>query len=300
MSESSIGWSEEQWNKVRQVVHDEALRARVAASFLPLFGPLAEDTETVPKNRLGFDSNAAPTGSATEHMVVEDYENLRLCTVAINVYLKNQQLADPELTSGLIMFRRAADTIARVEDAIIFNGQKGVGEGPNDGVGNVPPIYSVSGGGAYDGLIDVNKEPYSPVEIKAPRDKSRLGEAVFAAIVEAILRLESTGHLGPFACVLGDDLFLAVNTPIPDSMVLPRDSILPFLDGPLLRTSAVPAKKGVVVSLQGAPVEIVVPSDISVRYLQTTFEARHVFRVSQRFVLRVKEPRGVVGLVLKP
>ena len=46
-------------------------------------------------------------------------------------------------------------------------------------------------------------------------------------------------------------------------------------------------------SLQGEPVEIVVPEDISVRFLQTTLDNLHVFRVSQRFVLRVKEPKAL-------
>ena len=32
--------SDAQWDGIRRVVHDEAMRARVAASFLPLYGPL--------------------------------------------------------------------------------------------------------------------------------------------------------------------------------------------------------------------------------------------------------------------
>lgn len=287
--------SDAQWEKVRQVVHDEALRARVAASFLPLYGPLAADTEAVPKNRLELDSTVGlgESHQPSERMAVVDYETIRLSTIALNVHLKSQQVSDPELSSALIMFRRAADIIARVEDAIIFNGQRDVAEGPVAGADNVPNVYSVSGGGRYNGLLDINADQKVIVE---KSKGSGMGEAVFSAVVKAILRLESTGHLGPFACVLGDDLFLEANKPIPNSMVLPRDSILPFLDGPLLRSSALPANRGVVVSLQGNPVEIVVPSDIAVRYLQTTLEARHVFRISQRFVLRVKEPAGVVSI----
>jgi hypothetical protein len=35
-----VPWTHEQWARVNQVVQEEASRARVAASFLPLFGPL--------------------------------------------------------------------------------------------------------------------------------------------------------------------------------------------------------------------------------------------------------------------
>jgi len=291
MIDSGLGWSEDQMNKVRGVVHDEAMRARVAASFLPLYGPLGADTVTVPANRL----DVGPTeggGPPPQSMKVVDYDTLRLATLAINVSLKNAQVADPELAAAMVMFRRAADTLARVEDAMIFTGQKGPDEGPKGGIDGVPEIFTVSGGGAYAGLTEVN--PDATVTVAGGQGDD--GQKVFNAIVDAITHLEGTGHLGPFACVLSRDLFRAITTPIPNSMVLPRDSVLPFLDGPLLRTSAMPDGQGVVVSLQGAPVEIVVPSDISVRYLQTTLDARHVFRVSQKFVLRVKEAKGVVAI----
>ncbi len=48
MSEDCVSvLSDTQWNAIRRVVHDEAMRARVAASFLPLYGPLGDDVQTV-------------------------------------------------------------------------------------------------------------------------------------------------------------------------------------------------------------------------------------------------------------
>lgn len=278
--------SEDQWNTVMQTVHDEALRARVAASFLPLFGPLAGDVQTVPRNEFNY--------GAGGRMEVLDYENIRLATLSVNVYLKNAQLADPELTSAMIMFRRAAEIMARVEDAVIFNGQVDVDNGPPSGLSSqMQDVYRISGGQKSKGLLGVagNK-----VRIKAPNKTYDLGQQVFNAVVEAIQKIEGQGYHGPFACVLGDALFTAINTPMPNSMVLPRDSILPFLDAPLLRSSALRENWGVLVSLRGAPVEIVVPSDITVRHLTTTLEAQHVFRVQQKFVLRVKE-QGAVATI---
>lgn len=282
-------WSEDQWNRVRQIVHDEALRARVAASFLPLFGPLPSDTQSVPINVLGEQDQESAPGM---RLVVNDHETMRLATVSINVYLKNAQIADPELASALIMFRRAAAIMARVEDSIIFNGQAGVGQGPVNGLGasDMPPVYKISGGGAYQGLLDAGKQnEIAPNVVKG----TGVGSQVFSAVVGAVQKLESAGHLGPFACVMGDILFRAVTTPLPNSMALPRDSILPFLDGPLLRSSAVGEGQAVLVSLSGAPVEIVVPGDIAVRYLQTTADAEHVFRIQQKFVLRIKEASAI-------
>ena len=89
--------------------------------------------------------------------------------------------------------------------------------------------------------------------------------------------------------MLSDDLFTAVYTPVPNSMVLPADSLPPILNGPLLRSSTLANGTGLVISLQGNPVEIVVGSEIHPRYLQGTPDGEHLFRVSQRFVLRVKD-----------
>ena len=38
-----LPWTDEQWARVNQVVHEEASRARVAATFLPLVGPLPRE-----------------------------------------------------------------------------------------------------------------------------------------------------------------------------------------------------------------------------------------------------------------
>ncbi len=221
---------------------------------------------------------------------------MRLTTLSVNVYLKNAQVADPELSSAMIMFRRAADIVARLEDSIIFNGQEMVGSGPNRGTGmsDLPPVYSISGGHTNPGLLGAE----GANSVDTTGDFETPGQAVFHAVVGAIQCLEGNGHYGPFACGMGDDLFREITRPMPDSMVLPRDSILPFLNGPLCRTSAVPKNSAVVISLQGAPVEIVVPGDISVRYLQTTSDAEHVFRVQQKFALRIKEAKAIASFTL--
>ena len=286
----SLNWTEEQWESVRRTVHDQALRARVAASFLPLFGPLPTDTQMVPANVLEYMPD--PNGTH-DRMAVLDNVSIRLLSLSVNVYLKNAQVADPELTSAMIMFRRAANVIARVEDAIIFNGQGPGDEGPMGGNGltQTQPIWRVSGGQESSGLLaaGLGNQPKNP----NPAPGYDLGQRVFLSVVKAIENIEGAGYHGPFACVMGDGLFTAITAPMPNSMVLPRDSLLPFLDAPLLRSSAIPRNQAVIVSLHGAPVEIVVPNDITVRHLQTTPDALHVFRVQQRFVLRIKDQAAV-------
>ena len=42
-----VPWTDEQWARVNKVVQEEASRARMAATFLPLLGPLPGDTDFV-------------------------------------------------------------------------------------------------------------------------------------------------------------------------------------------------------------------------------------------------------------
>jgi len=116
---------------------------------------------------------------------------------------------------------------------------------------------------------------------------------IVSRIIDLIGQLEGVGHSGPFACFLAPDVFEAVHTPS-SNLIMARDRILPFLGGDYLRrTNAIPGGYGIVVALGGSPVEIVVASDISVRFLQLTPEPRYLFRVSERVALRVKEWNAV-------
>lgn len=293
MSDFGPALSADQWDKIRQIVHDEALRARVAASFLPLYGPLPGATVAVPVDTLNYEPLAIqPAGQPNQRMVVDDFNTVRLASVSVNVFLKNHMVADPELAAAIIMFTRAAKIVARVEDSLIFNGKQ-----VNTrivGTAGLQNVFEVGGANNYQGLVDFGRrQPNAPVPITFA-NPGQAGPAVFEAVVNAINELENRGHYKSYALVLANDLFTAINTPIPNSMVLPADSMPPLLEGPLLRSSSLPNGKGLVISLQGNPVEIVVPGDISVRYLQGTLDGEHAFRVSERFVLRVKEPTAIV------
>jgi uncharacterized linocin/CFP29 family protein len=47
-----------------------------------------------------------------------------------------------------------------------------------------------------------------------------------------------------------------------------------------------------VVALAGSPIDLVVACDVHLKYIQLSIEPRYVLRVSERFVLRMKQPRA--------
>jgi uncharacterized linocin/CFP29 family protein len=288
-----LPWTDEQWAAVQRMVQDAANRARVASSFLPLVGPLAPGQATVPALRMTDEPLDDWRGLAKQRLEVDDGATLQLTTISCNVYLTTLEAEDPELAAAHQMLGRAADIIGRLEDAIVFNGQS-VANDPPRFAGTpvvVPEIYTVRGHHAH-GLLK-NARLSEPVTTVAGYGYSN---SLVDAVVAAIQQLEMHGHYGPFVCVLGHEFFRAANTPNPNSLVLPSDRIVPFLDRPLLRSSTVPLECGVVVALSGSPVDLVVASDVHVTYLHLSVEPRHVLRVSERFVLRIKQPTAVCVL----
>ncbi len=276
-----VQWTPEQWARVNQVIQEEASRARVAATFLPLFGPLPPDSDFVRADRLSYTEQ--PGGR--QRMKVDDTHTIQLATLQVKVYLRGAQMADPAMTSALQMFRRAANVLARLEDVIVFNGQTGEGAVSKEATAGLPMIWEVTGGQACAGLLPAKKDSI-PVN----------GEDLVAKVSQAIGQLESDGHFGPFTLVLGNKLFTDVQTPNKDSLVLPQDRIIPFLGGgSLLRSSTIAADSGLLVAMGGAPVELVVASDLSCSFLQLTTDPSYVFRVYEKIVLRIKEPNAVVG-----
>jgi uncharacterized linocin/CFP29 family protein len=278
-----LGWSEEQWNLITSAVTEEAQKARVAAQMLPLVGPEDPGTIAVPEFRLAPTPN--PNPPPPQRLTVNSSPTLFLSTIAANVPLRSHELADPSLKAALGMFRRTANNIARVEDCLLFNGGA-AGAMP---VG-VPPVIANTTTIACDGANPL-EGLFAPGPYGGRLDQlvaGATGDDVVDAIVNAIGKLDAAGHPAPYAVALGQNFFNLICYPAP-SLVLPRDRILPFLQGPLLRASALPNNAGVVVSSSGSPLELVVGSDLSVRFLQSTLEPRCVFRVSERVALRIRE-----------
>lgn len=278
---SQIDWSSEQWDQIQQIVADEVSKVSVAGSFLACCGPLEQSATVVRSQRLS-DQQALIT--------VDDVETLRLWTLAVHVDLKQRQLAEEHLTGAISAFRRAANLLARSEDAIVFNGlPKGDPTKKQLQTARVPPQCRVTGGASAKGLA-ANNVSQSP--------GNDPGQILVSSVASAIATLEQDGHLGPFACIMGQEAFVAANTPIPRSLVLPKDRIEPLLGTQLLRSSTLQDNQVIVISLAGDPIDLVVATSPTVQFLNVSDEAKYRFRVYEKFVLRIKEQGAVSAFTL--
>src|SRR5215471_7225376 len=108
---AQVGWTEAQWNRVREEVLQAWQRVRVAGSFLPVYGPLPPSTQVVPSEVLD-----AADGS------VDNRATAALIEIALPVALSPQQIWEEDLSSALLQFRRRATQLGQLEDWFIFNG----------------------------------------------------------------------------------------------------------------------------------------------------------------------------------
>ena len=264
--------------------------------------------ETVSKQTIGF-------SAAT--ITVADNDTTPFWTVRTYVHLNSQQVADENLSSALFAFKRAANIIARAEDSLVFVGNEGI---------KPPRALNIPGGGGnfrisdeLKGIIDNKEHFFSPGLLTAHElDNGHLtiaarqikdengnvtrkdyGEDLVTKIATAIGILEKAGYPGPFACVLGQNVFVEAHKPNEGSFVLPADRITPMVGGPLVRSRSMLKNHGVVASSCGESLDIVVATPPKAQFLQVNEHAKYVFRVYERFVLRIKDPKAVVSISLE-
>jgi hypothetical protein len=301
-----IDWTPEQWHRVTSAVNEEVQRARVAACFLPTTGPVENRTVAVAPLTVGGQASPAPA-LPPGRLVVNSDPTLFFTSISSLVYLRAHEASDPDLTAALVQFRRTANIIGRIEDGYMFLGRPGPNLPPPGLPGAAPilPFVNITGAGLMQGLLPFGIAPVPPGVTSMAGAPPRVVQPIGAlsgpnlvnALVAAITALEGNGFYGPFACALSNNLFQTACAPAA-SFVAPRDSMLPFLDAGLHRSSAMIPGHGVVVALGGRPLEIVRASDIKVKLLQLNTEPRYVFRVSERVALRTGQLGAVAVLHL--
>ena len=272
---AQVGWTEAQWNRVREEVLQAWQRVRVAGSFLPTYGPLPPSTQVVPTEVLDADDGT-----------VDDRATAALIEIALPVKLSRQQIWEEDLSSALLQFRRRATQLGQLEDWFIFNGtypsieptQAARPEFARDKDGlpayrpelahlNADPSLRARISGtpkSIEGLNHVNQgegmrrqNPGSlglieGSSMEQQQNAAKVARALQAQqpqldnnskmqaiIVDAINSLENNGYVAPYVCVFGRNPFQAAFIPINNSTVLPRDRIEPLIGRELLHASGI-------------------------------------------------------------
>jgi uncharacterized linocin/CFP29 family protein len=159
---------------------------------------------------------------------------------------------------------RAAEKVARAEDMAIFGGLRGAGI-----VGILPA------------------SPHAPERLSADV------RALPAAVLAAKEKLRQAGISGPYALVLGTELYDQVFAFTEEGHPLAKRIEQLLVDHPIVRATAIDG--GVVLSLRGGDYELTVGQDLSVGY---AFHDKHEVELylTESFTFRVLEPAAAVRL----
>lgn len=155
--------------------------------------------------------------------------------------------------------------------------------------------------------------------------QQRWGENTFAAVSRAYAGLQSgeglaQAHYGPYALVLNFETYADTYAPLPTTLIMPADRIARLVTEGFYGmghstemssdkgrqyhnngtnfygTGTVPLLQGMLVSLGGNTMDLVVGIDAKTEYLTQDNQGNYIFRVYKRFALRLKDSSAVIRL----
>lgn len=274
-------WSKDTWRRLQTAVSLQAERMGVSRSLLPLV-QVDRAALTVPENRILFGKDS---------YAIEEAPVTPLNEIWGDFTLTPQQIRDEAVlgTAG-ILAEHVTQFLAEGQDALVFQGEAALA---ND-VRFLKRGIRVRSGPAGPGLLAM--APASQVfAVKAESGSASVyGDRAYAAVAEGYRQLQAGGHDGPYIIAFAAEPYSDAFAPIPQTQLMPAQRIRDLLETNLMGSGTLAARTGVLVSLGGSSLQLVVGRDTQVRFLQETPDGRFKFRVQQRFALRVQDPGAIV------
>jgi uncharacterized linocin/CFP29 family protein len=305
-----VHWSKEVWERIDRAVYHEAMRTLVGPKFLPLH-PVEPKTTTVPSDLVIAPDGANNAGTLT----VDEGATTRLIEIWVEFALTPQQVdhetGDPgELgySTAVTLATRAANILSQAEDVLIFQGRDALTS--NNLFGS---LVRHRGEPADEGLLNERPDERLPPDQiitvgPVSTDPLRYGENTFTAVAEGYSRLQGAGHYGPYALVLHTVPYADTYAPLANTLIMPADRIKPLVTAGFYGTGTLPTStaggapsfRGLLVSLGGNSMDLVVGMDATTAFMQQDVDGAYRFRVLERFALRLKERTAVIRLEFLP
>jgi len=274
-------WSKEVWLGLQRAVIRQAESVGVARDLLPGV-KVNEASLTVPQNRIRF---------GNDRYAIEEAPVARLNEIWGDFTLTPQQTRDQAvLETATILAKHVTQFLTEGQDALVFQGEAALSED----VRFLKRGIRARSGPAGPGLLAA--APADQVfSVKAESGGASIyGDRTYAAVAEGYRRLQAGGHDGPYIIALAPEPYSDTFAPIPQTQLMPAMRIRDLLKVTPKGSGTLPARTGVLVSLGGSSVQLVLGRDTKVFFLQETPAGLYKFRVQQRFALRVQDPGGIV------
>jgi uncharacterized linocin/CFP29 family protein len=276
LGREQVEWGQDIWDALDNAVHDEFHRSAVGLKFIPFHGQV-DNAMTVPSDVVELDT-----------MTVDESAVTALVELGVEFGLTRQQTAaEAQHRTGVALATRAANLLAQAEDLILFSGEAALKDPLFKRVQRRSGDAGTGLLGAADNAVSVAPDAGIP---------KRYVEHIFDAVVEGYALLQGQGHNGPYALALRSEAYADTFASLPNSLVMPADRITPLVALGMFGTGTLPPAAGLLVSVGGNTVDLVVGVEPTTEFLQVSTEGLYRFRVFERFALRVKDRSALVRL----
>ncbi len=275
-------WGLEQWKLLDEAVHAEMSQTKVYPKLLAMYGPLADPwSTTLPADVIE---------DIDDTVTVPEGVQITLAEVQVKFALSQAQVEEEKngLSTAVTLATRAANRLALGLDSLVWNSPAALPAG----------VQVIRGKAPERGLVvaAANKFEVFPTKIDPVTKLPQYGERTFDAVTQAIALLEGLGHARPLGCVVDFRVFADAWRSLPNTLVTPAERIIPLVPKGFCPSARVPEFTGLVLSSRASTVDHVVGMAAATGYLQANADGTHLFRVFERFTVRLKDVTALVRL----
>jgi uncharacterized linocin/CFP29 family protein len=304
-----IHWSKEIWDHLDMAVHDECMRTRVAAKYLPIH-KVPDHYTTVPADSV---SGPADEAGVIGAFAVDEGAVLRIPEKWVEFSMTPQQVeqetqieqAHRGHSTAVTLATRAANLLMQAEDRRIFQGLSAFATQfftDNIRFRGTPDDF---------GLLDIIPDDATSSLPELPADQviqvngtdQVYGEETFKAVTRGYAILQDKGQYGPYALTLHTIPYADAHAPL-GSLIMPADRIKPIMTAGFYGSGTLvahplgpePLFTGSLVNVGGNTMDLVVGLDATTAFMQQDIDGNYRFRVVERVALRVKDIRALIRL----
>lgn len=248
----------EHWREIDKIAIDTAKKVLVGRRFLPLFGPLGTDIQTVFVDV--SESAESKKWTRRYYPLKQIYEDFVISWSDLEYILSGKGPYDFSQVS------RAVLEFARKEDQFIFWGCEELG---------LEGILTATG------TNRVKKGNWGE------------GETAFSDIVKGIELLLKKGYVGKLVIVLSPSLYVQLSRINQLAGVLELERISRLVDGNIFKTPLIGEDRAVLICAEASCIDLAIGQDLTVAYLGND-KLDHEFRVMETAVLRIKNKDSIV------
>ena len=286
------------WERIQQAVEAETGRTKVVSKVLVPQGPLP-DVVNVPS-----DIVKSVSDGDIQQLTVEEGRTTGITEPQVQILLTPKQVqSEEELRSGLTLSIRAANLLSQAQDLLLCQGPNALRFEPLRS-----RLVQLRNGTPEQGLVSATDEV---IEIEpVSRGPKRYGEGTFEKVALAFGRLQARGFPEPYALLLPSYAYGDAFAPLASTLVTPADRIRALATAGFYTTAGLPPDApddpangadpeapatGLMLAVGGDTMDLVTAVPPKCAFIQEDGRGL-VFRIYERFALRIKEPRAIIKL----